>query len=160
MGPDDPVITLDGFCADPTRPGGACRTVITRAQFDRLVDALQPGMPLPLRLKVANAYARNLKMSAAAQERGLDKTPAFAEELRFARLQLLSQDLDGALRAAANQVTDADLDQYYEKNRSSYEEATVARIFVPPVKQAGGAVDTMTPVAADLRARARERRRP
>ena len=153
VGPEDPVITLEDFCPDSTRQGGACRTVITRAQFDGLVEALQPGMPLALRLKVANAYARNLRMAAAAQERGLDKTPAFAEELRFARLQLLSQDLDNALRAAANQITDADLARYYEKNRSSYEQATVARIFVPP-KQAGGAADTMTRVAADLRARA------
>jgi PPIC-type PPIASE domain len=154
VGPDDPVITLDGFCADSTAQGEACRTVITRAQFDRLVEALQPGMPLALRLKVANAYARNLRMSAAAEERGLDKTPAFAEELRFARLQLLSQDLDGALRAAANHVTDADLERYYDKNRSTYEQATVARIFVPP-KQTGAAADTTTQVAADLRARAR-----
>ena len=153
VGPEDPVITLEDFCPDSTRQGGACRTVITRAQFDGLAEALQPGMPLALRLKVANAYARNLRMAAAAQERGLDKTPAFAEELRFARLQLLSQDLDNALRAAANQITDADLARYYEKNRSSYEQATVARIFVPP-KQAGGAADTMTRVAADLRARA------
>jgi hypothetical protein len=155
VGPDDPVITLDGFCADSTRQGGACSTVITRAQFDKLAEALQPGMPLPLRLKVATAYARNLRMSAAAQERGLDKTPAFAEELRFARLQLLSQDLDSALRADANQVTDADLIQYYEKNRSSYEQATVARIFVPHAKQAGGAADAMSQLAADLRTRAR-----
>src|SRR5271154_2693401 len=124
VGPDDPVITLDGFCADSTPQGGPCTTVITRAQFDRLVDVLQPGMPLPLRLKVANAYARNLRMSVAARERGLDKTPAFAEESRYARLQLLSQDLDRALRADANQVSDADLGQYYEKNRASYEQAT------------------------------------
>jgi hypothetical protein len=155
VGPDDPVITLDGFCADSTPRGGACRTVISRAQFDGLVDALQPGMPSPLRLKVANAYARNLRMSAAAQKRGLDKTPAFAEELRFARLQLLSQDLDRALRVDANQVTDADLGQYYAKNRSSYEQATVARIFVPHAKQDGGAADTMALLAADLRSRAR-----
>jgi hypothetical protein len=155
VGPDDPVITLDGFCADSTPQGGACRTVITRAQFDRLVDALQPGMPLPLRLKVANAYARNLRMSVAAQERGLDKTPAFVEELRFARLQLLSQDLDRALRSDANQVTDADLAAYYEKNRSSYEQATLARIFVPHAKPDGGAAETMALLAADLRSRAR-----
>jgi hypothetical protein len=155
LGPSDPVITLDGFCADSTQKGGTCRTVITRAQFDRLIDALQPGMPLPLRLKVANAYARNLRMSAAAQERGLDKTPAFAEELRFARLQLLSQDLDSALRADANRITDADLEQYYEKNRSSYEQATVARIFVPHAKQGGAAPDAMTQLAEDLRTRAR-----
>jgi hypothetical protein len=155
VGSDDPVITLDGFCADSTPQGGQCRTVVTRAQFDKLVEALQPGMPLPLRLKVADAYARNLRMSVAAQERGLDKTPAFAEELRFARLQLLSQDLDRVLRADANKVTDADLDQYYEKNRSSYEQATVARIFVPHANQAGGSVDAMSVLAADLRTRAR-----
>jgi hypothetical protein len=155
VAPGDPVITMDGFCAHATPRGGACRTVITRAQFDRLVEALQPGMPLPLRLKVATAYARNLRMSAAAQERGLDKTAAFAEELRFARLQLLSQDLDSALRADANQVTDAVLDRYYEKNRSSYEQATVARIFVPHAEQAGRAADTMSQLAADLRTRAR-----
>jgi hypothetical protein len=154
VGPEDPVITLDGFCAESTPRAGACRTVITRAQFDGLVEALQPGMPLALRLKVANAYARNLRMAAAAQERGLDKTAAFAEELRFARLQLLSQDLDNALHAAAKHVADADLERYYEKNRSSYEQATVARIFVPP-KHAGGAADAMSRVAADLRARAR-----
>ena len=157
-GPEDPVITLEDFCPDSTRQGGACRTAITRAQFDRLVEALQPGMPLALRLKVANAYARNLRMAAAAEERGLDRTAAFAEELRFARLQLLSQDLDNALRAAAKHVADADLERYYEQNRSSYEQATVARIFVPP-KQAGGAAD-MSRAAADLRARARNGENP
>ena len=115
VGPDDPVITLDDFCADSIPQGGACRTVITRAQFDRLVDALQPGMPFPLRLKVATAYARNLRMSAAAEKRGLDQTAAFADELRFARVQLLSQDLDSALRADANHIADQDLDRYTNK---------------------------------------------
>jgi PPIC-type PPIASE domain len=152
---DDPVITLDAFCADSGRQGNTCKTVITRAQFDRLIEALQPGMPLPLRLKVATAYARNLRMSAAAQERGIDKTPAFAEELRFASLQLLSQDLDSALRADANRITDADLEQYYERNLTAYEQATVARIFVPHARQDGAAADAMTRVAADLQARAR-----
>jgi hypothetical protein len=154
VGPDDPVIELDGFCPGSTRQGSLCRTVITRAQFDTLIEALQPGMPLPLRLKVANAYARNLKMSAAAQERGLDKTSAFMEEMRFARLQLLSQDLDGVLRADANRITDQDLQRYYQQNRSSYEQASVARIFVPHAKQGGAAPEAMTQVAADLRTRA------
>jgi hypothetical protein len=153
--PEDPVITLDGFCADSNRQGSTCRTVITRAQFDRMIEALQPEMPLPLRLKVASAYARNLRMSAAAQKRGLDKTPAFAEELRFARLQLLSQDLDSALRADANRITDADLQQYYDRNRAAYERATLARIFIPHARQDGTAADAMTQLAVDLRARAR-----
>jgi hypothetical protein len=135
VGPDDPVITVNGFCADPIQQGKDCKTVITRAQFEKLTDALQPGMPLSLRLKVANSYARNLRMSAAAEKRGLDKTPAFEEEMHFARMQLLAQDLSRALQADADNITDADLEDYYNKNKSSYEQATVARIFVPHAKQ-------------------------
>ena len=169
VGADDPVITVNDFCADPPAQGNACKTVITRAQFEKLVEALQPGMPLPLRLKVANAYARNMRMSAAAEKRGLDKTPAFEEEMRYGRMQLLSQDLDRALRADANNVSDADLADYYQKNESSFEQATVARIFVPHTRQTShapgqremsdeaqlkGGAEAMAKVAADLRARA------
>src|SRR5208337_4122387 len=135
VGPDDVVITMNGFCAHPAQAGKACQTVITRAQFEKLTEALQPGMPLSLRLKVANSYASNLKMSAAAEKRGLDKTPAFQEEMRFARMQLLAQDLSRALQVDASNITDAELEDYYKQNKSSYEQATVARIFVPRAKQ-------------------------
>src|SRR5271168_2752789 len=133
---DEPVITINGFCSDPASSrGNVCKTVITRAQFEMLTEALQPGMSQSLRLNVANAYARNLRMSVAAEKRGLDKTPAFEEEMRYARMQLLSQDLTRALQAEANDITDVDLEDYYRKNQSSYEQATLARIFVPRSKQ-------------------------
>jgi len=169
VGPDDPVITINGFCADPALQVSACKTIITRAQFEKLTEALQPGMPLTLRLKVANAYARNMRMAAVAEKRGLDKTPAFEEEMHYGRMQLLSQDLDRALRADANNISDADLADYYKRNASSFQQATVARIFVPHARQtthAGAqdevgdearekaAAEAMTNVAADLRARA------
>lgn len=131
VGPDDPVITLNGFCSEPAQQQNSCQTVITRAQFEKLTDALQPGMSLTLRLNVANAYARNLRMSAAAEKRALDKTAAFEEEMRFARMQLLSQDLSRELQADANHISDTDLEDYYKKNESFYVQATVARIFVP-----------------------------
>ena len=50
-------------------------------------------------------------------------------------MQLLAQDLSHALQADANKITDADLEGYYKKNESSFEEATLARIFVPHAKQ-------------------------
>src|SRR5208283_2607350 len=170
VGADDAVITISGFCAHPAQLGETCQTVITRAQFEKLTDALQPGMPLSLRLKVANSYATNMRMSVAAEQRGLDKTPAFEEELRFARMQLLAQDLSRVLQVDASNITDAELEDYYRKNRASYEQATVARIFVPRAKQVvpakeddasppgaaqqKAAEEAMTKVAADLRARA------
>jgi hypothetical protein len=135
VGPDDPVITINGFCAEPPPPGTVCQTVITRAQFEKLTEALQPGMSPSLRLNVANAYARNMKMSAAAEKRGLDKTSAFEEEMRFARMQLLSQDLNRALQADANNITGADLEDYYKRNTSRFEQATLARIFVPRARK-------------------------
>jgi hypothetical protein len=171
VGPDDAVITINGFCADPAQTGAGCKTVITRAQFEKLAEALQPGMPASLRLKVANAYARNLRMAAAAEKRGLDKTPAFEEEMRYARMQLLAQDLTRELQANADDISDADLADYYKKNEASYEEATLARIFVPRTKQSDASrgehedaqtssdqnradEDAMAKVAVDLRARA------
>lgn len=135
VGPDEPVITLDGFCADSLPPDRPCKTVITRAQFEKLTEALQPGMSLELRLKVANAYARMMKMAAAAEKRGLDKTPGFEEEMLYARLQLLSQDLSHALQLEANNISEADLEDYYHQNQLSFEQATVARIFIPHSKR-------------------------
>ncbi len=166
VAPDDPVITVNDFCTEPAPPGNGCKTVITRAQFEKLCEALQPGMSPSLRLNVANAYARNLRMAAAAEKRGLDKTPAFEEEIRYARMQLLAQDLSRELQAEANNISNADLENYYKENEASFEEATLARIFIPRLKQAAVArgehedaqtkadEDAMIKVAADIRARA------
>ena len=157
VGPDDPVITLNDFCPTsvPTvrNAGDTCRTIITRAQLESLTEALQPGMSPELRGKIATTYPRLLRMAAAAEKRGLDKTPAFAQELQYARLQLLSQDLSRVLRQEADQVSAADIKDYYQKNRASFDQATVARIFVPASSKATPATD-MPRVAADLRLRA------
>jgi hypothetical protein len=152
VGPDDPVITLEGFCSEPAGPAGACSTFVTRAQFEKLIDALQPDMPPSLELKVADAYARNLRMAAAAKQRGLDQTPEFQEELRYARMQLLAQDLTRLLQAQSNQISAAELAAYYRKNRSSFDQATVARIFIPP--SARMSEEAMAQLAAALRERA------
>jgi len=135
VGPDDTVITLKGFCADAAQQGDACKTVITRAQFEKLAESLQPGMSPAIRRQLATAYSRMLRMSTAAEKRGLDKGPKFDEMLYFARMQILSQELSRALQEDSAKVTDADIDDYYKKNEPSYEQATFARIFVPRAKQ-------------------------
>jgi hypothetical protein len=155
--PEDAVITLNGFCAAPAPPQAtpSCQTIITRTQFEQLTQALDPDMPPELRLKVAEAYARMLRMAAAAEQRGLDKTPAFAEELRYARLQLLSQDLTRALHQDAENIPDAEVEAYYRDNHASFEQATLARIFIPRAARGPNpSEDKMLQLAADLRARA------
>lgn len=143
VAPDNPVITINDFCTGQSPAEHACKTVITRAQFEKLTEALEPGMPLPLRLKVADAYARNLRMSSEAEKRGIDKTPAFQEEMRYARIQLLSQDLNRQLQQEANAITDTDLWHYYKQHESEYEQATFARIFVPHARQSAPRGDAM-----------------
>jgi bifunctional DNA-binding transcriptional regulator/antitoxin component of YhaV-PrlF toxin-antitoxin module len=135
VGPDDAVITVKDFCPDTTLQGDACKTVITRTQFEKLADALQPSMPPARRQQLANFYAQVLRMSVAAEKRGLDKGPTFDEMMRFARIQTLAQILTRTLQEDSGKVSDADIEDYYKKNEASYEQATFARIYVPRTKQ-------------------------
>ena len=133
--PDDPVITIKSFCPGTTLEGDACKTVVTKAQFEKLAEALQPGMPAAVRRQLAAAYVRLLLMSSAAEKRGLDKQPAFDEALRFSRMNVLSQELSRTLQSEAGNVSDADMQDYYQKNLTNYEQATFVRIFVPHTKR-------------------------
>jgi parvulin-like peptidyl-prolyl isomerase len=170
VGPNDTVLTVKGVCADSSKQGADCKTTVTKQQFDKLANALQPNMPTPIRRQLANAYSRMLLMSTAAEKRGLDKQPRFDEMLRFARMQILSQELSRALQEEARDISDSDLESYYDKNAAAYEEANFARIFVPANKQSANpkpnmkdeefqaerksGEEAMTKMAAQLRARA------
>ena len=142
VGPDDPVITLKGFCADASQQGDACKTVITRAEFEKLANAVQPGMSPAIRRQVATNYSRLLRMSTEAEKRGLDKGPTFEEKMKLARMQILSGELNNALQEEARKITDGDIEDYYKKNAPTYEQATFMRIYVPRVKQIVPAVAT------------------
>lgn len=128
--PSAPVITIEDPCPK-SGATGLCATVVTREEFERLTEALEPGMPPSRKLAVANALVRIRRMAAEAQLRGLDRTSAFQLEMEYARMQLLSQDLTRVLRAEANDVADTAVDDYYDTHAESFESATFARIFVP-----------------------------
>jgi hypothetical protein len=133
--PDDPVLTIKNYCPGTTLEGDACKTVITKAQFEEMANKLQPGMPAAMRRNLATAYSRMLPMSSEAEQRGLDKTPHFEETIHFARMQILSQELSRKLQEDAGNVSDQDIQDYYQKNTPNYEQATFIRIFVPRTKR-------------------------
>src|SRR5690349_16273499 len=66
VAPTDPVLTLKGICNDPSKEGADCKTVITREQFEKLANALQPNMSPQVKRQLAGAYSKMLAMSAAA----------------------------------------------------------------------------------------------
>lgn len=150
VSPDMAVITIKGLCENPST--SPCQTVISRAQFEKLTNALLPNMKPSFQLQVAHAYPDLLEMAQAAEARGVDKTPRFQERIAFARLQILSQELARQIDEESSHVPDKDIADYYRDHAANYSTATMERLFIP--KQQGDGDDKMLRVAEELRARA------
>jgi len=136
--PDAPVITIPGLCDHPPADKTAtssCTTVITRAEFEKLIDSIQPSMPQRSRKQFATRYANALVMAEKAEQMGLDKDASYQEHMKLARIQVLSQELNKALQEKAGQIPDKDLEDYYHSNAPKFEQADMERIFVPKTAQ-------------------------
>lgn len=136
--PDTPVITIKGLCADQATDKAAaadCKTVITRAQFEKMIDAVQPGMPARMRRQFATRYANALVMSEKGEQMGLDKGPDYEEHMKLARLQVLAQELNKALQQKAGEISDKDIEDYYHANQAKFEQADLERIYIPKSQQ-------------------------
>lgn len=142
--PDAAVITVPGVCDTPAASAKAatagtgkqdCKTVITRAQFEALANALQPNMNMQIKRRLADVYPRMLVMAQEARKRGLENDPQFKEVVKFNRLQILSQELGRHIKEQADKVPDADIEKYYSDNKAAFEQATLLRLFMPKEKQ-------------------------
>ena len=161
VSPDSPVITVEGLCnpapgaakssgSTGARTGAAsepakkesthsssavsspgCKTVVTKAQFEKLVNALNPEMPATVRRQLAESYPRLLLFAGRARELGLDQDPSFPEMMRFASVQLLTQTLNRYFQQQAKKISDADVESYYKENAIKFQRADLLRIFVP-----------------------------
>jgi hypothetical protein len=142
---DTPVITIDGLCdsnpaegnSNPQKsthgpgPSGldnpACKTVITRAQFELLTDALNPQMPVATKRALAQAYPRLLSFGQKARELGLDTDLHFRTMAEFTCLQLLSQTLTREMTSKGQR---ADIEKIAGTSKPQFNEAyfgTLAR---------------------------------
>ena len=131
---DKPLITIAGLCdysADGSTEDSSCETVITEAQFERVVDAIQPGMPRRARREFAWHYAEGLLMAKKGESLALDKGPEYEEQMKVARIQVLSQDLKRLIQSRASQISDQEIAAYYRDNAAKFEKAKVDRIHVP-----------------------------
>lgn len=175
--PDAAVITINGLCAQGVSSSTAkasnatCRTVITRAQFEKLTGALQIDMKPSSKRQLAEAYPRFLAMEKEADARGLENSPRFQERLAFARLQILSQELIHEIDVESSKISDSDIEAYYQSHSAEFQTVTLERIFIPQRKRNDPAVkekstpetlsaqqkesqEAMTRVSEKLRARA------
>jgi hypothetical protein len=137
IAPDASVITITGLCDNAQRSAGAgsdCKTIITRAEFETIVAAVQPNMPARTKPEFADEYADALVMAKRAQELGLDRGPGFEEQIKVARVEILVRELKNLIREQADQVSEKQIEEYYRQNAASFEEADLERIYVPAIQ--------------------------
>ena len=113
--PDAAVITVIGVCSAQPKaarqagcsakpataakapaaetPAADCKTVITKAEFEKLANAVAPTVTPQLKKQLANVLPRLIAMSSEAKKKGLDKTPRFEETVKFAKMQILNNEL-------------------------------------------------------------------
>ena len=138
--PDDAaVLTVTGVC-DSQKPGagsaaGDCKTINTKAEFERLVNALAPNATPQQKKQLASVLPRLMAMSNQAKERGMDQTEQYSKTLEFLKMQALSTQLQRKLQEEAADISDADIEKYYKDNPDAFEQYNLDRIFVPRSKQ-------------------------
>jgi len=154
VAPDAPVITIQGLCERPPNSNATpvdCSTVITRADFEKLVNAVQPNMPAASRKPFASRYVTILLLSEKAHEMGLDKTPEFEEQMYIARLQLLARQAAEKMQRDAANIPEVEISDYYQQHASDYKSISFDRIFIPRQKQveSAGKPNELHPGKAD-----------
>lgn len=142
--PDSPVIIIDGLCesrpartaaASSTKDTTACKTVITRAQFDELANAVRPDMDAATKRQLATLYPKLLVMQREFAKRGLEKDANVRRALAFATLRSQAEEMAKRLREETSNATPAEIEKYYKDNASTYETSELQRIYVPKPRQ-------------------------
>jgi hypothetical protein len=156
--PGTAVITIDGLCgsdsysiAEPdtaSKTSGTtdskatgssvalnpnCRTIITRAQFEKLASVIAPNQPPHATAELARFYSEQLLFAREARELGLDKDPHFDEILKFTYLQVLARAMNERLARQAD-MTDAEFAKYYKEHADDFEQVELLQISIPKQK--------------------------
>jgi hypothetical protein len=155
---DAVVITIDGVCAPASKPVAAkgaavkpaadtktttpkpspagCKTTITKAQFEKLVNSLAPNATLQQKKQLAGMLPRLIAMSNEAKKQSMDKTDSYRETVKFAQMQILTNELLKKIQDDAGKVSPADIESYYKEHQDAFEQFNLDRLFIPRTKQA------------------------
>ena len=132
--PSTPVVTLQGVCKE-RQAKSACKTVITREELDKFVNAFAPDASETARGGVAVQYARTLAFSTLAEQQGFDKNPVLAKELdvqlKLVRMRILASAFLQSLQEHMTSIAEPEIQKYYDEHRDQYEQAYVRRLSVP-----------------------------
>src|ERR1035437_1954135 len=116
-------------------PAADCKTVITKAEFEKLANGVSPNVTPQLKKQLAGVLPRLIAMSNEAKKKGLDKTPQFEETVKFATMQILTNALQRNTQEEAGKISPEEIEKYYQEHADTYEQLNVDRLFVPRTKQ-------------------------
>jgi peptidyl-prolyl cis-trans isomerase C len=131
------VLTINGVCEGKPAAAGECKTVITRAQFEKILSAVAPAragstaqLPPGVKRSIATQYSQLLTVANDAEKQGVQNTPEAQQLLKFARMQALAQAYSRQLQKKF-EPTDAEVKTFYDANAAKLQQATVERLVIP-----------------------------
>ena len=137
ISPDSPVLTVERPCGQPgkgTRQSD-CKSVVTRAEIDSLLDLLEPNATPAARRQFAVDYARLVAASEAAKRHHLETNPAVAKQLliqqKLVHMQVLANTFYRQIEAEASNVPVPEIEKYYAGHKPDFARAEVRRLVVP-----------------------------
>ena len=130
---DQAVITLKDGCKPigNITPAKDCISDVTKAQFEKLTTALQPGMNWDSKRAFAGNYGKLLIYADAARALNLENTPEVQQILQFVTNQVLAEALKRHYTEEYAHPSDQQIEEYYKQNSAKYVEADLQRIIVP-----------------------------
>jgi hypothetical protein len=116
-------------------PAADCKTVITKAQFEKLIGNLTPNVTPQAKKQLANLLPRLIAMSNEAKQKGMDKTPQFKDRAKFREMQILAEALQQSVQDEAAKIPPEEIEKYYKEHAETFEQFNVDRLYVPRTKQ-------------------------
>jgi hypothetical protein len=131
---DATIITIDGLCdrSSPVAFKPSCKTTMTRAQFEKILFAIQPESPQAARRQFANDYTNTLVKARKARELGLDKQPDFDSRVEVLRLVVTKKALETSINIREwDKISDKQIEDYYRSNPQEFIQVNLEKLFVP-----------------------------
>jgi len=120
----------------PTSPSPAdCKTVITKAEFEKLAGHLIPNVTPQVKKQLGASLPQWIAISNEAKRKGLDKTPQFEDRLKVLKMQLLIKELQQKIQEDAGKIPPEEIEKYYKEHADTYEQFNLDRLFIPRSKQ-------------------------
>jgi len=156
VAPTAPVLTIKGACPatapkaktaapgtkspaaakQPAKSSANCETVITRAEFEKIASGIAPNVTPQLKRQLASVYPRLLVMSQEAEKHGLQNSPQYKQAMKFARMQILTNELQRSIQEEAEKISQQDIADQYKNNPEAYQQYSLERLYVPHTKDA------------------------